>query len=146
MKTRIAIVSLLSLAALAAPAQASTRHYEGGFADDEDATISLDLVVRHGEPRVVRDLTVADLDYRCAASGEEGERSTTFDRVPVFESARDGLFEFEAEASAGGTYFVAGGLMRPSLRKIKGGVAYVFDGPSGPCESSAAEVGRFVAR
>jgi hypothetical protein len=146
MKTRIAIITLLSLGALAAPAQASTRHFEGSFADDEDATISLDLVIRHGEPTRVRDLTVTDLDYRCSGSGEEGERSATFDRVPIFESARDGLLEFEAETSADGAYFVAGGLMRPSLRKIKGGVAYAFDGPSGPCESSAADVGRFVAR
>jgi hypothetical protein len=145
MKTKLIIGTLLAAVAASTPAAASTRHLEGTFAGDADATISLDVVVRHGEPRRVRGLAVTDLDYRCAG-GESGQRSVTFDEATIFPSARDGLFEFQSELVDAGTNFVVGGLMRPSLRKVKGGLAYVFDGPSGACESSAAGVGRFVAR
>jgi hypothetical protein len=146
MKTKITILgTLVAFLTLSASAGASTRHFEGTFAGDDNATVSMNVVVRHGEPRRVRDLAVTDLDYSCTG-GETGERSVTFAPTAVFESARDGLFEFQSELNDTGTYFVIGGLMRPSLRKVKGGLAYVFDGPSGTCESSAAGVGRFVAR
>jgi len=145
MRTKLIIGTLLATLLACSPASASTRHFEGTFAGDENATISMDVVVRRGTPREVRNLSVADLDYRCSG-GESGERSVAFGTGSIFRSARDGLFEFESELSDGGADFVIGGLMRPSLRKVKGGLAYIFDGPSGTCESSAAGVGRFVAR
>lgn len=144
-KTRIVIGSLLASLVLAPSALASTRHLEGSFEGDADAAVSMTIVVRHGEPRKAKDITVTNLDYRCDGTGETGGRSATFDDVPVFESARGG-FEFEAEVSDGDAYFVIGGLMRRSVHRVTGGVAYYFDGPSGICESSAAGVGLYRAR
>ena len=144
MRTKLIIGTLLATLLACAPASASTRHFEGTFAGDENASISMDVVVRHGTPRKVRNLSVADLDYACAG-GETGERSATFASTAVFDSARDGLYEFQSELN-GDTYYVIGGLMRPSMRKVKGGLAYAFDTPSGTCESIAAGVGRYVAR
>jgi len=145
MKTKLIVATLLATLATTASASASTRHFEGTFAGDDNAVVTMDVVVRHGTPRQVRNLSVTDLDYACEG-GETGERSVSFDTTSVFDSARDGLYEFEAELSEGSAYYVIGGLMRPSMRKVKGGLAFVFDGPSGTCESSAAGVGRYVAR
>ena len=145
MKITIVLGTLIASLTLSASALADTRHFEGTFAGDADATISMDVTMRRGEPRKVRNLAVTDLDYSCTG-GETGERSVTFAPAAVFASARDGLFEFQSELSEGGTFYVIGGLMRPSVRNVKGGLAYVFDGPAGTCESSAAGVGRYVAR
>lgn len=64
----------------------------------------------------------------------------------MFGSARDGFFEFESEVSDGDAYFVMGGLMRRSVRNVRGGAAFFFDSPTGVCESSAAGVGLYAAR
>lgn len=146
MRTRLIIGTLLATLAASAPAAASTRHFEGTFAGDADASIAMDVVVRHGEPRKVRDLMVTGLDYVCER-GETGERSVAFPEMRVFDSARDGLREFQGEVyDEAGTSFLVGGLMRPSPRSVKGGLAFVFAGPTGVCESAAAGVGRYVAR
>lgn len=146
MKTKIIIGSLLAALAVAPAADASVRSLQGGFDGDANATITMDVVSRHGVPVKATNVGVTDLDYACSASGAVGEESVFVGTASIFPSARRGRFEFTTEVTEGGVSWVIGGLLRRSVRSVQGGAAYVFGGSSGTCESSAAGVGLFVAR
>jgi hypothetical protein len=136
---------LLAALALASSASADTRHLSGSFRADENAMISMDVVIRGGEPVAARHIEFTDLDYTCDGTGASGELSASLGRTLIFRSARGG-FEFETEpAGTGLDDVIAGGLLGRSANKVKGGVVYFFEDSSGTTCQSIFD-GRYVAR
>jgi hypothetical protein len=145
MKLTTTLTALFATLALASTAGAETRHLEGGFRADPDATISMDVVLRHGRPVEARHLRLSGLDYVCESSGATGEMDADLGDASIFRSARGG-FEFETEPSVPGLGgVVAGGLLRRDAAKVKGGVVYFFEDSAGDACQSIFD-GRYVVR
>jgi hypothetical protein len=141
-RSRLAVAAACLCCLLAlAPAAAGALSLKGSVRGDPNAKVSMTIVKRHGEPKLIRQLWFKRLDHKCT-DGAEREYSRRFPGRIEIDRLLTGKYNFFALAEletppplSPGSYFVSGEIRRSAnratVRKIASTIRFPSTQPSG---------------
>ena len=109
MKVKIVLAMTTAALVVAGVAVAETNKLKGDVKNDSNAKVSMKVVVKNGVPVKAKDVKVTNLNYKCINSGDTGERSFEFAKVPITPAIEPGSYDLRAsEVKGGDTYEISG--------------------------------------